>query len=132
MTRTLLALAALGFTGCSFVPVPPAVETVGIRVTSSPTVRLHEPRLDMWDGHLDLRGVGYRTVGLEIPEPTHLDVAFLDAGGNTVRREQVALRFPPRSRFGPDMGKYRLHVRSLPPGTVRIDISADEQAHGGT
>lgn len=131
--RTLLApLAALGFAGCSFAPVPPAVETVGIRVTSSASVRLHEPRFDMWDGHLDLRGVGYRTTGLEMPGPTHLDVAFLDAGGNTVRREQIALRFPPRSRFGPDMGKYRLHVRSLPPGTVRIDINADEQPHGGT
>ena len=133
MIRILIALAALGLAGCSFAPVPRETATVGFHVTSSQSVRLYEPRFDMWDGHLDIRGMGYRTVGLEIPRPTHLDVEFRDAGEHTLRRETIRINFlSVRSRVGPDMGKYRLHVGGLPPGTVRIDITAHEESHKPT
>ncbi|HVS52388.1 MAG TPA: hypothetical protein VHD62_08540 [Opitutaceae bacterium] len=130
MIRILIVLAALGFAGCSFAPVPRETATIGFHVTSSPSVRLYEPRFDMWDGHLDFRGIGYRTAGLEIPRPTHLDVEFRDAGERTLRSEMIRITFlSVRSRVGPDMGKYRLHVGTLPAGTVQIKITAHEAAH---
>lgn len=133
MSRILIVLGALGFAGCSFVPVPPEAATIGFHLTSSRSVRLYEPRFDAWDGHLDFRGVGYRTVGLEIPRSTHLDVEFRDRDGYTLRRERIQIIFlSVRSRISPDMGKYRLHVGALPTGTVRIEISVHEEPHQPT
>lgn len=111
-------------------PVPAPAKTVPFDVTSSPSLRIYAPRFDMWDGQLDFRGVGYRTVGLRVPAQTHLDVTFRDSAGRCLRADAVSVYLPSvRSRGGPDMAKYRLHVHSLPAGTSRIEIQVHEGAH---
>jgi hypothetical protein len=131
MKRVLLVtLAILAQAGCAMIPVPASAKAVPFDVTSAPSLRLYPPRFDGWDGHLDLRGVAYRTVGLPLPAQTHVDIVFRGRTGAALRAEMVPLYLPSvRSRTGVDMAKYRLHVGTLPRGTTRIDIRADDGSH---
>ena len=128
--RLVIAAGSIELAACSTAPVPRVAKAVHFHVISSNGLQVYAPRFDMWDGHLDLRGIAYRIPGMTVPRNTHLDIYFHDAAGRDLAVATAPLYMPSlRSRFGPDQGKYRPHVQSLPPGTVEIEVRVHDGPH---
>lgn len=131
----LLGALVISLSGCATTPtvrLPPDLAAISVVPTASASVGVLQPSLRFVDGQLALEGWVYKKVGVETTERTHLDVVFLDAAGRTLRTDQVAfmprkLRRAPRPPAG--RGRYLLPLPALPPGTIRIEVRADDTIH---
>jgi len=128
-----VALGVAACAGCATVPLLPEAAAVTLDRVSSAAVAVYQPKLVVKDGGLLLDGWVYRQFGAETTAQTHLDVAFLDAGGRELHRELTYFR-PRDLRMGTHQmshrGHYTLPIPAMPADTAKILVRAhDDLAH---
>ena len=126
-----VALGVAGLAGCATAPLPPEAAAVTLDRIPSKAVAVYQPKLVVKDRRLLLDGWVYRQFGAQTTAQTHIDVAFLDAGGRELRSELT--HFQPRDlRMGghkmAHRGHYTLPIPAMPAGTATIQVRAHDGA----
>jgi hypothetical protein len=126
----ILNLVAACLSGCASAPPPSRVSAVTVTTHSGKGVYVLDADIKELDGQLTVCGKAKLASRWTPAVPVHVDVQFLDVGGQELilKSAPIYLRGRLAAHGYPDPVFFQIHSEPWPQATTRIVVSAHEGA----